>query len=353
MNAGGEFTIIENIARIAAPTLEEHPEIHCGIGDDCAITAPAPGMLQVSSTDMLLEHIHFDLLTTPVAHLGSKAVSVNVSDICAMNAIPRHILVALAVPPYFPAEKIMEFYAGATKAATTYGVAIIGGDTSASRSGLVISISISGEAAPERICRRNGASPGDLICLTGAVGGAAAGLRLLMREKEIMLHHLAQQQHDAPLNPDVMTDLEQYRRAIQRQLLPTARMDIIRFFYSSGLTPTSMIDISDGLASELNHLCKASGTGAVIDEQAIMIDEQSRLVADEVQEEALAWALSGGEDYELLFTIPEQARRVVAEHPDITVIGSMLTRESGIWLVDRFGIERNLEEIRGFEHFMG
>jgi thiamine-monophosphate kinase len=344
----GEFGMIDKIALLAAPTLRAVPELLTGIGDDCAVFQPAAGLLQVSTTDILAEQVHFDLLTTPLQHLGSKAISVNVSDICAMNALPRYALISLTVPASFPITMIEELYAGISDAAQKYGLAIAGGDTSSSRSGLVISVTMVGEVAPEHITHRSGAKPGDLICVTGTLGGAAAGLKLLMREKEIMLNHI---ENNEPYTKSVMSNLAEYSEAIQQQLLPLARLDIVKFFHARNIRPSSMIDISDGLSSDLQHLCLQSKTGALIHENLLPINANTRRIADELQDDALTWALTGGEDYQLLFTLSKENYQNIAEYKSISVIGEITGQESGVHLCDIYGMDIDMESIRGFDHF--
>lgn len=344
----GEFGLIKRISKLAEPTLEAVPQLIEGIGDDCAVYRLSADLLQVSTTDILAEQVHFDLLTTPLKHLGSKAVSVNVSDICAMNAVPRYALVSLAIPPSFPVEMVEELYRGMIQASKEYGLAIAGGDTSSSRSGLVISVAVTGETTPDRLTLRKGASPGELICVTGKLGGAAAGLRLLMREKAIMLEHL---ENSGSCDRNLMADLEEYRNAIQNQLLPLARLDIVNYFHSTGIQPTSMIDVSDGLSSELQHLCRSSNTGARIYENRIPLGPETRQIAEELQDDPLTWALTGGEDYELLFTIPKNSLHDISAHREITVIGETTPPEEGLFLRDIYGMNIDLGPMRGFDHF--
>ena len=344
----GEFGLINKIAALAAPTLAAVPELLTGIGDDCAVFQPSAELLQVSTTDILAELVHFDLMTTPLKHLGSKAISVNVSDICAMNALPRYALISLAVPQSFPIAMIEELYIGMSHAAKEYGLAIAGGDTSASRSGLVISITIVGEVSPEQLTYRSGAKPGELLCVTGSLGGAAAGLKLLMREKEIMLNHI---ENNEPYTKNVMADLKEYSEAIQQQLLPLARIDIVRYFHSKNIHPSSMIDISDGLSSDLKHICRKSNTGALIHENHLPIHSSTRRIADELQDDALTWALTGGEDYQLLFTIPREKYQIIADTREISIIGEITDPESGVNLCDRYGMNIDLASISGFDHF--
>ncbi len=344
----GEFGLIERIAALVQPTLSAVPKLLTGIGDDCAVFQPSSELLQVSTTDMLAELVHFDLLTTPLKHLGSKAISVNVSDICAMNAIPRYALIALAIPASFSVAMIEELYTGMSLAAEQYGIAIAGGDTSSSHSGLVISVTMIGEASPEQLTYRSGAKPGDLLCVTGSLGGAAAGLKLLTREKEIMLNHI---ENNEPYTTNVMAELKEYREAIQQQLLPLARIDIVRYFQSRNIRPSSMIDISDGLSSELQHICNQSKTGALIRENSIPIASSTRRIADEMQDDALTWALTGGEDYQLLFTISKEEYHSIKNNKKISVIGEITDPEAGVHLVDIYGMNIDLASIRGFAHF--
>lgn len=344
----GEFGLIERISSIVAPTCDAKPKLLEGIGDDCAVYELSSSTVQVATTDLLLEQVHFDLLTTPLQHLGSKAISVNVSDICAMNAKPSYALVSIALPSKASVEFVETVYRGMGETATRYNTALAGGDTSASSGGVVISVMVAGEAEKERITYRKGAEPGDLICVTGTLGGATAGLKVLMREKNIMLEHI---KHGEKYDKDVMSNLEEYNDAIRRQLLPSARIDIVEFFHRHDITPTSMIDISDGLASDLAHICKRSGVGAHIEEGRIPILSQARHIADEFQDDAVNYALSGGEDYELLFTLKEEHFSVIASHPDITVIGKITPEEKGLQLSDIYGMNIDLNTIGGFNHF--
>ncbi len=344
----GEFGLIDKIASLAEPTLSAIPELLTGIGDDCAVFQPSPKLLQVATTDMLADQVHFDLLTTPLKHLGSKAISVNVSDICAMNALPRYALISLAIPASFSVAMVEELYQGMSHAAKEYGLAIAGGDTSSSRSGLVISVSMIGEVSPEQLTYRSGAKQGELICITGSLGGAAAGLKLLMREKEIMLNHL---ENNESYSRNMMADLQEYSKAIQQQLLPLARIDIVRFFHAHGIRPSAMIDISDGLSSDLQHLCRRSKIGAMIHEGRIPVHGSTRQIADELQDDALTWALTGGEDYQLLFTIPKEEYPTISDNKEIAVIGETTDKEEGVQISDIYGMKIDLSSIRGFDHF--
>ncbi|MBM3162156.1 MAG: thiamine-phosphate kinase [Chlorobi bacterium] len=344
----GEFGLIDRLSKLVEPTLSEVPSLLKGIGDDCAVWRLSETSLQVATTDLLAEQVHFDLLTTPLGHLGSKCISVNVSDICAMNALPDYALVSLAIPNPFPVEMIEELYRGMSHAASGYGLAIAGGDTSASRSGLVITISMTGRTTPERLCMRSGAQPGDLVCVTGTLGGSAAGLKVLMREKNIMIDHISSNE---PYSRDLMADLQEYGEAIRHHLLPAARLDTVRFFHENGITPSAMIDVSDGIGSDLRHLCSSSGTGATIYESRIPINPKAREIAEELQEDVITWALAGGEDYELLFTLPQELAGSIDGNRDISVIGEITEKETGILLTDMYGMTVSLGDLGGFDHF--
>lgn len=345
----GEFGLIERLSAIAAPTLGNTPGIIEGIGDDCAVYRTGGPSIQVATTDLLVEHIHFDLLTTPMHHLGSKSISVNVSDVCAMNALPEYALVSIAVPRNMPVEMIEQLYNGMAHAASLYGLAIAGGDTSSSPSGLTISITMIGQTREERLAYRKGARPGDLVCVTGRLGGSAAGLKLLMRERDFMMEML---QNNEPYNKDVMTELKEYAEAIRCHLLPEARTDIVQFFHERGIVPSAMIDVSDGLAADLRHICRRSKVGAHLDESRIPVLPEARAVADEFQDDALGWALAGGEDYQLLFTLPKERYEAIADNRDISTIGEILPQEDGMQLTDIFGMTIDLEDSTGgFDHF--
>ena len=344
----GEFGLIDRIASIVAPTLETTPGLTKGIGDDCAVYEISKSMVQVTTTDLLLEHVHFDLLTTPLHHLGSKAISVNVSDICAMNARPRYALVSIALPPKTSVDLVETLYRGMSETARIYRTALAGGDTSLSQGAIVISVTVAGDIEKENITLRKGAEPGDMVCVTGTLGGAAAGLRVLMREKSVMMEHI---EHGETYDKDVMSNLSDYNEAIRQQLLPSARMDIVDFLHKENIVPTSMIDISDGLASDLAHICKRSGVGARIEESRIPVLSQTRHIADEFQEDAINYSLTGGEDYQLLFTLKPDKFSAIASHPDISVIGKITPKDEGLQLRDIYGMNVDLATVVGFDHF--
>jgi thiamine-monophosphate kinase len=303
---GGEFGLIN---RIASKVQIYHPETLTGIGDDAAVLAENQE-LTVVSTDLLLEGVHFDLSYTPIRHLGYKAVAINISDIAAMNAIPKQITVSIALSNRFSVEAIDDLYEGIRAACENYQVDLVGGDTSASRSGLVISITAIGSVSKDKIVRRNTAQKGDIICVTGDLGGAFIGLQCLEREKSVFL-----------ANPDMQPQLEGKDYVVSRQLKPEARMDVIHDLRAAGVVPTSMIDISDGLAPELIHICKDSGVGAVIFEDKMPIHDQTFLAATDLNFSPMTAALNGGEDYELLFTVKQEDYDKVKNISDLNLIG--------------------------------
>ena len=298
-----------------------------GVGDDCAVMEYRDTDVLVS-TDLLVEGVHFDLTYVPLKHLGYKAAVVNFSDIYAMNGHPRQITVSLAISKRFTVEHIEALYSGIKLACEIYGVDLVGGDTTSSRAGLVISITCIGDAPKDRIVYRSGAKDTDLICVSGDLGAAYMGLQLLEREKVAS----AGQKDFQP-----MFDGKEY--LIERQLNPEARRDIVEELEKAGIVPTSMMDISDGLSSELMHICKASGTGCRVYEDRIPIDYQTALMAEELNMNLVTAAMNGGEDYELLFTVPLHMHEQVSKLPGIKVIGNMTKPELGCCLVTRDGTE--------------
>ncbi|MCS6988299.1 MAG: thiamine-phosphate kinase [Chloroherpetonaceae bacterium] len=345
----GEFGLIDRLAKLVQPTELALPTLKKGVGDDCAVIELPNGKLQVVSTDLLIEQIHFDLLTTPLAHLGAKAISVNVSDICAMNAKPLYATIGIGLSNAISVEMIEQIYQGAANAAKQYGVAIVGGDTSASVMGLVISVTIVGEADPDKIAYRSGAKVGDLICLTGDVGRSFAGLKVLMRERQAMLDML-KENPDMQLS-DYKPDFSDYQKAIEKHLLPKARVDAVKFFHEAGISPTAMIDVSDGVCSELKHICRNSNVGALIEETKLPILAETREVSDEFEDDATTYALFGGEDYELLFTISPSDFETLSRFKDACVIGSIKPQSDGVKMRDLFGAEIDLQNLSGFQHF--
>jgi thiamine-monophosphate kinase len=270
---------------------------------------------------MLLEGVHFDLTFFPLKHLGYKAVSANIADIAAMNGIPRQVTVSIALSNRFSVEAVDELYEGIRLACKDFNVDLVGGDTTSSRSGLIISVTVFGKVKKEKIAYRNTAKPNDLLCVTGDLGGAYMGLQLLEREKQVFL-----------ANPNMQPELDGKDYVIQRQLRPEARMDVVFELDEAGVIPTSMIDLSDGLASDLLHICAQSGVGAVVFEERLPIDEQTYLVASELNIGAATAALNGGEDYELLFTVPQSAYELIRNNPKITFIGYITDKKGEVEL---------------------
>jgi len=304
----GEFGLIDHIK--SKFTVSNASTIK-GIGDDAAIIEAGAESLLVS-TDMLLEGVHFNLSYMPLQHLGYKAVAVNVSDIAAMNGRPEQIVISIAISNRFSLEAVDALFDGIYAACKNYKVDLVGGDTSSSVSGLVISIAVLGRAPKNEIVQRSGAKVNDIICVTGDLGAAYMGLQVLEREKEVFLS-----------NPDMQPDLEKYEYLVGRQLRPEARMDIVHELRERKCIPTSMIDISDGLASELFHLGKQSGVGVKIFEDKVPIDHDTFETAIEFKLDPITCALHGGEDYELLFTIDPADYEKIKNHPDIHFIGHM------------------------------
>lgn len=316
----GEFGLIDH--------LTEHFEIKQkttikGVGDDAAVM-DFEGDQTLVSTDFLIEGIHFDLAFMPLKHLGYKAVMVNLSDIYAMNAEATQITVSIAVSNRFPVEALEELYAGILQATKLYHVDLVGGDTTSSTSGLLISVTAIGKAKKENIVYRSGAQPNDLLVVTGDLGSAYMGLQVLEREKEVF-----------KVNPGNQPDLEPYTYIIERQLKPEARKDIPKLFEQLKLKPTSMMDISDGLSSETIHLCKNSKTGVNLYEEKIPLDPMMISVCEEFNLDSTTVALSGGEDYELLFTISQNDYDKIKGNPNFTVIGHMTSEKEGLHLITR------------------
>ncbi|MBO9699142.1 MAG: thiamine-phosphate kinase [Sporocytophaga sp.] len=331
----GEFGLIN---RLKEKVVLRNPETQTGIGDDAAVIENR-NELTLVSTDILAEGIHFDLTYTPLRHLGYKAVAVNVSDIAAMNGIPKQIVVGVALSNRFSLEAIEELYEGINQACEDYKVDLAGGDTTSSRSGLVISVTVLGEAKKEEIAYRSGAQVNDLICVTGDLGGAYIGLQLLEREKQVFKQ-----------DPEMQPQLSDKEYVVRRQLKPEARMDVTYDLKELKIKPTSMIDISDGLASELLHICKASNVGARIYEDKLPVDSMTFDTAREFNLDPTTVALNGGEDYELLFTVNQSAFDKIKNHPDITIIGHITDNSDGVQLITGGG---NFFPIKaqGWAHF--
>lgn len=331
----GEFGFINHLAGKIKLT---NPTTLKGIGDDAAVVKAGDQSLLLT-TDMLLEGIHFDLRYVPLRHLGYKAIAVNVSDIAAMNGKPTQALVGLGISNRFSLEAVEELYEGMRMACSDYGVDLVGGDTSTSASGLVLSITLTGFADPDQVVYRSGAGNNDIICVTGDLGGAYAGLQILEREKEVFL-----------TNPEAQPDLEKWEYVVGRQLKPNARMDIIHELAELKVLPTSMIDVSDGLASELFHIATASGLGVKIFEDKIPIDHQTYETAIEFKMDPITLALNGGEDYELLFTVRQSDLEKIKNHPDIHLIGHMHAAKGEHVMITKAGHQIALKA-QGWTHF--
>lgn len=331
----GEFGLIDHLNE---KIKIRHASTLKGIGDDAAVIESGDHV-KVVTTDLLLEGVHFDLSYAPLTHVGFKAVAVNISDVAAMNAIPKQITVSIALSNRFSVEAVDALYSGINAAADHYGVDVVGGDTTASRSGLVISVTAIGEAKKEQIAYRSGAKENDIICVTGDLGGALVGLQILEREKQVFMS-----------NPDMKPELEKYQIVTARQLRPEARMDIIHELRELEVIPTSMMDISDGLASELFHICKASKVGVTIYEDKLPIDKQTYDTAVELGLDPITCVLNGGEDYELLFTIDQKDFHKLEKHPDIHFIGHVTKEEDGKYLVTKSGTAAQLKA-QGWKHF--
>jgi len=312
----GEFGLIDRLKEFLPAKSDK---IVKSIGDDAAVIKTEENGIQFISTDLLMEGVHFDLAYTPLKHLGYKSVAVNVSDIAAMNGTPSHIVVGIALSNRFSVEAIEELYTGMKLACDAYSIDLVGGDTTSSRSGLGISVTVVGEGREEEVAYRSGAQINDLICVTGDLGAAFMGLQVLEREKQVYL-----------ANPEMQPELVGKDYIVQRQLRPEARIDVIKSLKSLGLKPNAMIDISDGLASELLHICKESKVGAYIYEDKLPIDPMTFDTAREFELDPLTIMLNGGEDYELLFTIAQADYDKVRNHPDISVIGYIKSADEGV-----------------------
>ncbi len=316
----GEFNLIDHLTQHFKIT---HESTIKGIGDDAAVLNFGNKEVVVT-TDFLVEGVHFDLSYMPLKHLGYKSVIVNLSDVYAMNAEARQITVSIAASNRFPLEALEEVYEGIALACKIYNIDLIGGDTTSSTSGLIISITALGEANKEDIVYRKGAKPNDLLVVSGDLGAAYMGLQILEREKEVF-----------KVNPNNQPDLEPYTYIVERQLKPEARKDIVKLLKDLEVKPTSMIDISDGLSSEVIHLCKQSKVGCDLYENKIPLDPQVISTCEEFNIDSTTIALSGGEDYELLFTISQEDYPKIKGNPNLTVIGFMTDESTGMHLVTR------------------
>ena len=332
----GEFGLID---RLTNKFEKKNDSTVFGIGDDAAVIALSETESTLISTDMLIEGVHFNLMYMPLKHLGYKAIAVNVSDICAMNGIAEQVTVSIAVSNRFPVEALEELYDGIKTACDRYKVDLIGGDTTSSLSGLTISVSVLGRAKTESISYRSGAKENDLIVVSGDLGAAYVGLQVLEREKEV---------YNA--NPNIQPDLDGHDYIIERQLKPEARVDVVGFLKELDVVPTSMIDISDGLASEVLHICKSSKVGCHIYDEKIPIDGATSMTAIEFNLDPNTCAMNGGEDYELLFTITQSDYDKIKGNPHMTVIGHITNEQDGTYYVDKNASAIELTA-QGWNHF--
>ena len=326
----GEFGLIDHLTKGIEPL---HKSTVKGVGDDAAVLSYPADKQVLVTTDLLLEGMHFDLVYTPLKHLGYKAAVVNFSDIYAMNGTPKQITVSLGISKRFSVEDMEMLYAGIRLACEDYGVDIVGGDTTSSLTGLTISITCIGEAEKDKIVYRNGAQETDLICVSGNLGAAYMGLQLLEREKAVM----------KGADKDIQPDFAGKEYILERQLKPEARKDIIEKLAEAGIQPTAMMDISDGLSSELLHICKQSNKGCRIYEEHLPIDYQTASMAEEFNMNLTTCALNGGEDYELLFTVPLACHEKIQDISDIRLIGHITKPELGCALITRDGQEFELK----------
>lgn len=332
----GEFGLISHLTKgfnsSNASTLR-------GVGDDAAVLDISEHEALLISTDTLIEGVHFNLMYTPLKHLGYKAVAVNVSDICAMNGTAEQITLSLAVSSKFPVEALEELYEGIHAACEHYKVDLVGGDTTSSLSGLILTVTVVGKAKKEAITYRDGAKEYDLLVVSGDLGGAYLGLQVLEREKEVF-----------QANPSIQPDLDGHDYIIQRQLKPEARKDVIGILKELGVKPTSMIDISDGLASEIMHICSQSKVGCHIYDEKIPIDAKTSITALDFNLDPSTCALNGGEDYELLFTIPQSDFEKINTNPNFSIIGHITNEKDGIYYIDKQGSAIELKA-QGWRHF--
>ena len=340
----GEFGLIDRLTKDLGTF---HPQTLVAVGDDCAVLACDDKSDTLVTTDLLMEGVHFDLTYMPLKHLGYKAAQVNFSDVYAMGGMPQQITVSLAISTRFTVEDIEELYAGIRLACENHHVDIVGGDTTSSKTGLAISITCIGSVAKGRAIRRNGARPTDLICVTGDLGAAYMGLQLLEREKEVYYQMIKEEKKkETPTEgglEDFQPDFAGREYILERQMRPEARRDIILALKEAGIQPTAMMDISDGLSSELMHICKQSGVGCRIYEERIPLDYQTAVMAEELNMNVTTCALNGGEDYELLFTIPISDHEKIEEIEGVKLIGHITKPELGAALITRDGTEFELK----------
>ncbi|MBW7866999.1 MAG: thiamine-phosphate kinase [Brumimicrobium sp.] len=332
----GEFGLIHELTK---DFVKQRSSTLYGVGDDAAVLERDEKTVTLVATDMLVEGIHFNLMYTPLKHLGYKAVVVNLSDIYAMNGEAEQITVSIGISSRFPKEAVEEIYEGIYAACKTYDVDLVGGDTTSSQSGLILSITAIGVAKKDDVVYRNGGKPNDLIVVSGDLGGAYMGLQVLEREKEVWKS-----------NPEIQPDLDGFDYVLERQLKPEARRDIIQYLKELGVKPTAMMDISDGLASELFHLSRQSSVGVRIYDEKLPIDSTVSTTAIDFNISPTTCALNGGEDYELLFSIKQEDFDKIKGNPHMTVIGHFTNKDEGLYLIDKQNAAFELKA-QGWDHF--
>lgn len=355
VSAVGEFGLIAHLRDALGdrPPEDKYSSVLAGIADDAAVVrapgareeASGGGRVQVLTTDALIEGTHFDRSFMPMDHLGVKALSINVSDVAAMNALPRYALVTLGLPQGVSVEEARQLYDGFRQAAEAYDVAIVGGDTTSAPS-LTLSVTVIGEADERDVVYRRGAKVGDALCVTGDLGAAYAGLKILLQERQRLKTH----QQQGTSGEEFAPDLSRFSYVIQRQLAPRARLDVVKGWKEEGLRPHALIDISDGLASEVHHLAEASGTGAYLQGAALPVAPETRQAADAFGEDVDTYALFGGEDYELLFTLPEEALDRL-DPQSFTQVGTITSKDEGVRILPPGGEETLPLKPGGFDHF--
>ena len=335
VNELGEFGLIDLLTNDA---VLKQPTSIKGVGDDAAVIDSGDGFILVS-TDMLVEGIHFDLAYSPLKHVGYKSVIVNLSDIYAMNGVPTQITMSIAISNRFSVEALEELYKGIHLACNIYNVDLVGGDTTSSNRGLIISVTAIGTAQKGRVSYRSGARPGDAVCVTGHLGAAYLGLQILEREKKIYLEH-----------PDLQPQLEEHEMLIGRLLKPEARRDAIAYFEQKGIVPTSMIDVSDGLSSEAMHICRQSGVGMIVEEGKVPIHPQTENLAIDFKINPITCALHGGEDYELMFTVSDNDLEDIRYMDDVYIVGEVRHAHEGVKLLTTGGRMVDMPA-QGWNHF--
>jgi len=341
----GEFALLDRIKKIVSIPVDIQSvdnQLQLGISDDAAVYRPAPGKVQLLTTDAFVEGIHFDLTFTSLRHLGWKVMAASISDIAAMGGEPRYATIALSLPQKISVEMIEELYEGIALACKKYSCLIIGGDTTASSGNMMISVTVTGEAIESRILRRSGAQAGDFLCVTGHLGSSLAGLKILLREKKRFA--------ETPNPSDFTPNLEPYTPAIEKHLMPRPRLDLAKLL-TEAVNVHAMIDISDGLASEVHHLCTSSGVGATIYEHNLPVDSITQKIAAEFSESPTDYALYGGEEYELLFTLSDEEFETLDQRTnDVTIIGRITGKNNGVQLIHEGGESEALRS-GGWDHF--